>query len=142
MHGVGLEVGDPRGQHLWRHDQLPGCRITVAAQDNATNGPTGLPVVTGKVTINGNGATIARQASTASTPVPAFRLLNVAAGGSLTLSGLALGNGFADDGTNGGGAIFSLGTVHVSGVFFSGNRSRPRRARRAARSAATAAAPR
>jgi hypothetical protein len=82
-----------------------------------------LPVVTGKVTINGTGATIARQAATASTPVPAFRLLNVAAGGSLTLNGLALGNGFADDGTNGGGAIFSLGTVHVSGVFFSGNRS-------------------
>ena len=64
------------------------CRITLAAQDNATDGPTGLPVITGKVTINGNGATIARQAATASTPVPAFRLFNVAAGGSLTLNGL------------------------------------------------------
>jgi Ricin-type beta-trefoil lectin domain/Chlamydia polymorphic membrane protein (Chlamydia_PMP) repeat len=100
-----------------------GCTITLAAQDNATNGPTGLPVITGKVTINGNGATIARKAATPSAPVPAFRLFNVATGGSLTLNGLTLRNGFADDGTNGGGAIFSLGTVHVSGVTFSGNQS-------------------
>ncbi len=100
-----------------------GCSITLAAADNATDGPTGLPVITRNVTINGNGATIARQAATASTPVPAFRLFNVAAGGSLTLNGLTLRNGFADDGTNGGGAIFSLGTLNVSGVTFSGNQS-------------------
>jgi hypothetical protein len=100
-----------------------GCKITLAVQDNATQGPTGLPVITGNVTINGNGAVIARQADTPSTPVPAFRLLNVATGGTLTLTGLTLSNGFADDGINGGGAIFSLGTVHVSGVTFSGNQS-------------------
>ena len=73
--------------------------------------------------VNGNGATIARRAATSSTPVPAFRLFTVATGGSLTLNGLTLSNGFADDGTNGGGAIFSLGTVRVSGVTFSGNQS-------------------
>jgi hypothetical protein len=100
-----------------------GCSITLAAQDNATDGPTGLPVITGNVTINGNGATIARQVATPVTPVPAFRLFNVATGGSLTLNGLSLSNGFADDGTNGGGAIFSQGTVNVSGVTFSGNQS-------------------
>ena len=94
-----------------------GCKITLTVPDNATSGPTGLPVITGKVTINGNSAMITRQAATA------FRLLNVAAGGTLTLNGLTLSNGIANDGTNGGGAIFSLGTVHVSGVTFSGNQS-------------------
>lgn len=49
-----------------------GCKITLAAQDNATDGPTGLPVITGKVVVNGNGATIARKAATLSAPVPAF----------------------------------------------------------------------
>jgi predicted outer membrane repeat protein len=98
-----------------------GCTYTLTAADNGTDGGTGLPVITGKVTVQGSGATIQR--STAS-GTAAFRLFDIASGGSLTLNGgLTLGNGLADDGANGGGAIDSHGTLSVSGVTFSGNQS-------------------
>jgi hypothetical protein len=84
------------------------------------NGANGLPVIGGKhgggtLTIQGNGDTIER--STAS-GTPAFRLFDVAGGGSLALQnvtlqdGLATGSGAAAD----GGAIYNQGTLVLSGV--------------------------
>jgi hypothetical protein len=98
-----------------------GCTYTLTAANNGTDGGTGLPVITGKVTVQGNGATI-RRSTTSGTA--AFRLFDVASVGSLTLNGgLTLSNGLADDGANGGGAIDSHGMLSVSGVTFSGNQS-------------------
>ena len=96
------------------------CVYTLTQADNATDGGTGLPVITGNVTIQGNGATIARSALTG---VPAFRLLDVASTGSLTLNTLTLSNGLANDGVNGGGAVYSHGSLSVAASTFTGNSS-------------------
>lgn len=100
-----------------------GCHYTVSVRDNTTDGGTGLPVITGAVTVNGNGATIERSAAAGTGP---FRLLDVAHGGSLTVNNVTLRNGLAPVATTpqvgwGGGAINSHGTLHVSGVTFTGN---------------------
>ena len=97
-----------------------GCTYTLTAANNATDGGTGLPVITGKVTITGNGATIARSAAAGT---PAFRIFDVASSGSLTLNAVVLANGLANDGQSGGGAVNSHGTLAVSGSTFTGNQS-------------------
>jgi hypothetical protein len=94
-----------------------GCVYSFSAADNSTDGGNALPVITGSVSITGNGATITRSGSTA------FRLFDVASGGSLSLGGMTISNGLADDGINGGGAIFSRGPLTVTGTTFSGNSS-------------------
>jgi hypothetical protein len=90
--------------------------------NNSTNGANGLPQIAKKdsLTIVGNGDTIER--STAS-GTPAFRLFDVASGGSLTLEnvtlqgGLAFGSGAAAD----GGAIYNQGTLTLIGATMQGN---------------------
>jgi hypothetical protein len=95
----------------------PGCTISLGAVDNTTDGPTGLPVVSNAVTISGDRDTIRR--STAP-HTPAFRLLDVAAGGRLSLSGLTLSNGAA---ALSGGAVSSHGPLQISGATIVGNRA-------------------
>jgi hypothetical protein len=97
----------------------------LTAVDNTTDGPTGLPVITGRskpdtLTIIGNGDTIER--STAS-GTPAFRLFDVASGASLTLQNLTLQNGlaFGSGSSAEGGAIFNQGTLVLSSVTAQGN---------------------
>jgi hypothetical protein len=97
-----------------------GCVYTLTSANNATDGGTGLPVITGKVTIQGAGATIAR--STAS-GTAAFRVLDVASKGNLNLNSLTLSNGLATNGVQGGGAIYSHGTLSVSAGTFTNNSS-------------------
>jgi hypothetical protein len=97
-----------------------GCVYTLSTVRNATDGGTGLPVITGKVTIQGNGATIRRSAVAG---IPAFRILDVGPAGHLTLNSLTLSNGLANNGVQGGGAIFSHGTLSVTGSTFTGNSS-------------------
>ncbi len=97
-----------------------GCVYTLTSANNATDGGTGLPVITGKVTIQGAGATITR--STAS-GTPAFRVFDVASNGNLTLNSLTLSNGLANNGQQGGGAIFSHGTLAVTAGTFTNNSS-------------------
>ena len=94
-----------------------GCVYSFSAANNSTDGGNALPVITGSVSITGNGATITRSGSAA------FRLFDVASGGSLSLSGMTISNGLANDGTNGGGAIFSRGPLTVTRTTFSGNSS-------------------
>ncbi|HEY8675283.1 MAG TPA: hypothetical protein VIO13_04880, partial [Candidatus Dormibacteraeota bacterium] len=92
---------------------LPGgCTFTLTAANNATDGGTGLPVITGTVTITGSAATIARSSASG---IPAFRIFDVASSGRLTLNSVVLRNGLANDGKNGGGAVNSHGTLVVSG---------------------------
>jgi hypothetical protein len=97
-----------------------GCVYTLTRSNNSTDGGTGLPVIRGNVTVQGNGATITRSTAAGTA---AFRVFDVASGGTLRLSGLVLSHGLADDGANGGGAIDSHGTVNVSGVTFSANQA-------------------
>jgi hypothetical protein len=94
----------------------------LTAVDNTTDGANGLPVIMkgNTLTIIGDGDTIER--STAS-GTPAFRLLDLASRGSLTLenltlqNGLALGSGSAAD----GGAIYNQGTLVLSAVTVQNN---------------------
>jgi len=95
----------------------------LTAVNNTTNGATGLPVIAANdnLTILGNGYTIERSAATGT---PAFRLLEVASGGSLTLGNLTLQGGLAQSfygfggigAADGGGAIISQGTLVLNGV--------------------------
>lgn len=50
-----------------------GCVYKLTAKNNSTDGGTGLPVINGNVTVQGNGATITRSATAP------FRLFDVAA---------------------------------------------------------------
>ncbi|HEX4703896.1 MAG TPA: fibronectin type III domain-containing protein, partial [Pseudonocardiaceae bacterium] len=96
-----------------------GCTYTLTAINNTTDGGgVGLPVIKGKVTIQGSGATIARSTA-AGTPV--FRIFDVATAGSLTLNAVTISNGLANNGTQGGGGIMSHGTLTVTGSTFTGN---------------------
>jgi hypothetical protein len=91
---------------------------TLTAVDNNTDGPTGLPSVTGPLTLRGAGAdsTVLERAAGA----PLFRLLHVAATGGLTLEGLTLRGGDATT-TNAGGGIWNQGTLTLTRSTLSGN---------------------
>ena len=99
----------------------------LTAVNNTTDGANGLPVIFGgtrkiaadNLTIEANGDTIERSAVSGT---PAFRLFDVASGGSLTLENMSLQNGFAYGfpyGTNAaaqGGAIRNQGALILSQV--------------------------
>jgi hypothetical protein len=100
-------------------------KFDLTAVDNTTNGVNGLPVISGakvadNLTIIGRGATIDRSTAAGT---PAFRLLDVASGNSLTLqnvtlqNGLAQGSGMAAD----GGAVLNQGALTLSGVTVQNN---------------------
>src|SRR4051794_16729820 len=118
-----------------------GCVYTLTAADNRWYGPNGLPPIASDVTIEGNGATIARSEAQAT---PSFRLLFVGANplrgetlgyaspgaGALTLRdvtltrGLAKGGGAGGGGGGGagmGGAIFSQGSVTIENSTLTAN---------------------
>ena len=100
-----------------------GCTYTLTVANNTITGGgggNGLPAITGNVTIQGNGATITRSAASGT---PVFRIFDVAASGSLTLTSLTVSNGLVDNGQLGGGGIFNDGTLTISGGTFTGNSS-------------------
>ncbi len=103
-----------------------GSTFTLTAANNATDGPTGLPVIAANdnLIFRGNGDTVSRSSNAGT---PAFRLLDVAAGASLTLENMTLQGGLAldsvvqADGTPiyvwaEGGAIYNQGALTLSGV--------------------------
>src|SRR5919109_1647926 len=85
---------------------------TLTEVNNNTDGPNGLPSVTGIVTIQGAGvdATILER----DTSAPSFRLVHVAAAGTLTLEGLTLRRGSVSLVRLSGGGIFNAGTLSLS----------------------------
>jgi len=129
---------------------LSNATYTLAAADNYWYGPNGLPAVTSEITIQGNGATIARDSGAAN-----FRLFYVSNGqgnnpigitdisingapldtGALTLQNLTLSGGRAQGGKGGdgayaaggggglGGAVFNQGTLALNGVTFVSNQA-------------------
>jgi hypothetical protein len=108
-----IEENDDYWDHYWEH------------------GPNDLPVITGTLTIKGNGATIRRDDLDST---PAFRIFKVS-GGQLHLDGLTVSNGMANqiDDTfdwwvtpfnwsgNGGGILNVNGTVTLTNSTISGN---------------------
>jgi hypothetical protein len=93
----------------------------LTAVDNSTDGANGLPVIKqDNLTIIGNGDTIGGNIPYGA---PAFRLFDVAKGGSLTLESLTLQGGLANgSGTAAeGGAIFNQGTLVLNGATVTGN---------------------
>jgi hypothetical protein len=101
-----------------------GTTFTLTAVDNTADGATALPVIAAKdnLTIAGNGDTIARSNAGGT---PAFRLLDLAPGASLTLQNLTLQGGLAwGDGVWAeGGAIYSQGTLTLNGVTVQNNQA-------------------
>ncbi|HSA53552.1 MAG TPA: hypothetical protein VLH10_26000 [Yinghuangia sp.] len=92
----------------------PFCTYTLTQVDS-TLGGSGLPVISGDVTIGGLNTTIARS-SAANTPF--FRIFHVDNGGALALRGINVRNGL----TGGyGGGIENHGTLDVRGGAITGN---------------------
>ncbi len=94
------------------------------ATHNTVGGNNALPVITGTVTIVGNGTTLVRSVN----GTPSFRFFNVAAGANLTLIELEMRNGRVGlTGTTqllqGGGAIVNQGTLHIIDGNLSFNRA-------------------
>jgi hypothetical protein len=93
--------------------------VTLTAVNNTTSGYNGLPVVSSAITIQGNGNTISRQASS-----PDFRIMFVGSGGNLTLNSATISGGVASAGTIRGGAIYVSGALlTVTNSTLSGNTS-------------------
>ncbi|MGW6412016.1 right-handed parallel beta-helix repeat-containing protein [Streptomyces vinaceus] len=91
----------------------PGCTYTLTAPDNPGNG---LPLVTGEITVVGNGSTIRRRSATG------FRIFEVAApGGRLTLNNLTVRGGRSESGGAGGGGIANAGVLTLNSVTVTGN---------------------
>jgi hypothetical protein len=96
---------------------VAGTTFTLNAVDNTIDGATGLPViaVNDNLTLAGNGDTIERGTANGT---PAFRLLDVASGGALTLNNLTLQGGLATDYD---GAILNQGALTLNGVTVQNN---------------------
>jgi uncharacterized repeat protein (TIGR01451 family) len=99
-------------------DLPSSCTYDLTAADNTTDGPTGLPVVTNSVTVDGNSSTITRDSTAGD-----FRIFNVGEGGNLTLEDLTVSNGnaSADPAGDAGGGIFTEGTLTIIGTTVSGS---------------------
>jgi hypothetical protein len=94
---------------------LPKGTQNLTVVDNSDFGDTGLPVITSKITIEGNGAKIVRSKS-----APPFRLIAVDVSGDLTLDHVTL-SGAKVVNKYRGGAITSYGNVTITGSVISGN---------------------
>ena len=97
---------------------LAGSTQTLTTVNNSTHGPTGLPVISSSITIEGQGSTIRRDST-----APDFRILAVGNTGSLTLQETTISGGVAGSfpGRYGGGVYNSGGTVTVTNSTISGN---------------------
>lgn len=106
---------------------------TLAVRDNTEYGYNGLPAITSAITIEGNGATIARGSGVG---IPAFRFIHITSTGNLTLRNVALSNGLAQGGNGGsaggggggggaglGGAIYNRGMLTAINSTLNGNQA-------------------
>ncbi|MFF7715859.1 hypothetical protein [Streptomyces sp. NPDC007988] len=104
----------------------PGCTYRLTAGANPFHPVNGLPVVTGTLTVDGQGATITRVAT-----APRFRILLVARTGRLTMYDTTISGGSATDcpaypdvpGMACGGGIANLGQMFLTRSRVTGNRA-------------------
>src|SRR6267142_2931930 len=95
---------------------------TLVDVNNTTDGPNGLPSITGSLAIRGVGNDLTRIERNINTPC--FRILHVAATGVLTLDGLAVSQG-ANASERGAGLFNNGGAVTMTQTTFTGNRGDP-----------------
>jgi len=92
--------------------------VTLTKASDNTYGPTGLPLITSRITIEGNGAVIGRRGSAA-----AFGLMAVKNSGDLTLQNVTLSGGSS---SVGGGGVFNSGILSIENSTISGNTTNSR----------------
>jgi hypothetical protein len=101
----------------------PGSTQTLTEVNNSTYGPTGLPIISSVVTLEGQGSIITRQESY--TETSRFRIIAVNSTGNLTLNETTVSGGrfpFSyDDRFNGGGIANYGGTLTVLNSTITGN---------------------
>jgi hypothetical protein len=90
----------------------PGAIYILTAVGDTTDGPSGLPSISGALTLDGNGATLMRGSAP---DIPIFRVLRIAATGSVNVTGLTVSNGS----THGG--ILNAGSLTLTNSTVSGN---------------------
>src|SRR5262245_16073145 len=112
-----------------------GAVYTFSQTDNFWYGHNALPAITSEIAIDGNGATLLRDASLPTTAAGSLRFFFVSGGlagqsaGTLTLTRMTLENGlehggdagFGGGGMGAGGAIFNQGELVIGSVTFVGN---------------------
>ncbi|GAA4998339.1 hypothetical protein [Actinopolymorpha pittospori] len=109
------------GEGVGRLELEPKCTYTLTAFDEDETGQrSGLPAILGRVSIEGNGATIVRAAN-----AEPFRIFNVGSGGDLTLRHLTVKGGYdSEDGQGGGGLLVQrAGRATIEASTFTLNRS-------------------
>ncbi|MHC5111546.1 MAG: choice-of-anchor Q domain-containing protein, partial [Planctomycetota bacterium] len=94
-----------------------GTYVLTAVDNEANNSPNGLPSITSEITIEGNGATVGRDAA-----APNFRMLHVASDGIVTIYEITLAGGNLDE--DEGGGILNSGTLTLTDSTVSGNSAR------------------
>jgi predicted outer membrane repeat protein len=107
----------------------PGCTytLTIANNNDLHHGYNAFPVITGKVIIHGNGATIERSTSlqcSSTARANCFRFFFVKRPGRMWIDSLTFRNGAAEPGIphpRGGGAILNRGKLSLTGVTFTDN---------------------
>ena len=92
----------------------------LATVNNSTDGDNGLPSITSVIEVTGNGSIIERSLAGGT---PAFRLLHVSPGASLTLNDLTLRNGLSSAGGQGGAIRNQGGTLVLNGCVVRDNRA-------------------
>ena len=92
---------------------------TLTAANNSAFGPTGLPVVSTPITIEGNGSTINRDPMASNT----FRIFAINSSGNLTLNETTVSGGAAVVSFPGGrgGGVYNRGTLTLTRSTVSGN---------------------
>ncbi|MCP5419114.1 MAG: S-layer homology domain-containing protein [Gammaproteobacteria bacterium] len=110
-------AGDPLGQDTV--NLASGSLYSLDVLVDTTDGNNGLPTITSKITINGNGSTIERDDM-----ADPFRIFHVGASGNLALVDLTLRNGSvtgSSSATGSGGAVFNRGILGTFNSTFSYN---------------------
>jgi hypothetical protein len=98
-----------------------GGTYTVTTVDNDTDGPNGLPSITGNLTIRVTGKGTATLTRATDVNTPDFRLLHVAATSHFTLRGLVVSNGRVSTPDHGAGLFNSGGEVIIAQSTFASN---------------------
>ncbi len=103
--------GCPAGQGADVIELAPGETYLLSFVDNASYGNNGLPIITSDITINGNGATIQREAG-----APSFRILHVGLNASLAINDLRISGGRPGAYRPDGGALSNRGMLILTRV--------------------------
>ncbi len=93
----------------------PGTTYTLTAAGNDSDGETGLPSITSRIVIRGNGALIERDRTTGTS---LFRIFHIAPSGDLAMDGITVSNGYSGMGGSGGGGVYNLGRVSMTDCTF------------------------